>query len=66
MSDEKSKKEAVKTDENNCSEQLKEQGIHDTPEINIGEVRNYYINDDGHLVDKLVRGNNKSDYMTVI
>lgn len=48
MSDEGTKKEVVKDDESKPS---KQQVIHDIPEIDIGHLRNYYINDDGHLVD---------------
>lgn len=29
----------------------KQVNIHDIPEIDTGKIRNYYINDDGHMVD---------------
>ena len=48
MSDEGAKMKVVKDDESKSS---KQQDIHDIPEIDIGQIRNYYINDDGHLVD---------------
>lgn len=51
MFDKRGKKEVVKDDETNYSNSPKEQVILDTPEINVGKIRNYYINADGHLVD---------------
>lgn len=51
MSDDRTEKKVVKDDESNSSNLPKESIILDTPEINVGKIRNYYINDDGHLVD---------------
>ncbi|MGI5897018.1 MAG: hypothetical protein ACOX6U_08680 [Oscillospiraceae bacterium] len=51
MSDDRTEKKVVKDDESNSSKASKEQIILDTPEINVGKIRNYYINADGHLSD---------------
>lgn len=51
MSDERTEKKVVKDDESNSSKASKEQIIVDTSEINVWKIRNYYINDEGHLVD---------------
>lgn len=51
MLNEENKKEVVKDNESDYSNLPKESIILDTPKIDVGKIRNYYINAEGHLVD---------------